>query len=63
MLGGLKRGMRGNCRKMIINPGIFEILEHTKPGKGGEIQLTDALKVLAQKELCMLIILRVEDMM
>lgn len=36
--------------RYIINPGIFKILEHTKPGKGGEIQLTDALKELAQKE-------------
>lgn len=27
--------------RYIINPAIFEILEHTKPGKGGEIQLTD----------------------
>ena len=36
--------------RYIINPGIFDILEHTKPGKGGEIQLTDALKELAQQE-------------
>lgn len=36
--------------RYIINPAIFEILEHTKPGKGGEIQLTDALKELAQRE-------------
>ena len=36
--------------RYIINPAIFEILEHTEPGKGGEIQLTDALKVLAQRE-------------
>lgn len=36
--------------RYIINPAIFEILEHTKPGKGGEIQLTDALKVLAERE-------------
>ncbi|NOH16229.1 UTP--glucose-1-phosphate uridylyltransferase GalU [Clostridium cochlearium] len=36
--------------RYIINPEIFEILEHTKPGKGGEIQLTDALKELAQRE-------------
>ncbi len=36
--------------RYIINPAIFEILEQTKPGKGGEIQLTDALKVLAQHE-------------
>lgn len=36
--------------RYIINPAIFDILEETKPGKGGEIQLTDALKVLAQHE-------------
>jgi len=36
--------------RYIINPGIFEILAETKPGKGGEIQLTDALKELALKE-------------
>ena len=36
--------------RYIINPGIFEILENTKPGKGGEVQLTDALKELALKE-------------
>lgn len=36
--------------RYIINPAIFEILEHTQPGKGGEIQLTDALKELAQQE-------------
>ncbi|SFT25353.1 UTP--glucose-1-phosphate uridylyltransferase GalU [Paenibacillus sp. BC26] len=36
--------------RYVITPAIFEILECTKPGKGGEIQLTDALKVLAQKE-------------
>ncbi len=36
--------------RYIINPEIFSILEDTKPGSGGEIQLTDALKVLAQRE-------------
>lgn len=36
--------------RYIINPAIFDILEHTKPGKCGEIQLTDALKELAQRE-------------
>jgi len=36
--------------RYIINPEIFEILENTKPGKGGEIQLTDALKILATRE-------------
>jgi len=36
--------------RYIISPAIFEILENTAPGKGGEIQLTDALKVLAQNQ-------------
>lgn len=36
--------------RYIISPAIFEILEHTQPGKNGEIQLTDALKELAQRE-------------
>ncbi len=36
--------------RYIINPAIFEILKNTPPGKGGEIQLTDALKELAKKE-------------
>ncbi|WP_129598985.1 UTP--glucose-1-phosphate uridylyltransferase GalU [Anaerophilus nitritogenes] len=36
--------------RYIINPAIFEILEHIKPGAGGEIQLTDGLKELAQRE-------------
>lgn len=36
--------------RYIINPSIFEILDNTAPGKGGEIQLTDALKVLAKQE-------------
>ena len=33
--------------RYIITPDIFPILEHTAPGAGGEIQLTDALKELA----------------
>ncbi|MFP4021374.1 MAG: UTP--glucose-1-phosphate uridylyltransferase GalU [Halanaerobium sp.] len=32
--------------RYIITPDIFDILENTPPGKGGEIQLTDALKTL-----------------
>ena len=36
--------------RYIISPAIFDILEHTAPGKGGEIQLTDALKELATVE-------------
>lgn len=36
--------------RYIITPRIFEILSETKPGKGGEIQLTDALKTLISSE-------------
>ncbi|MDU7147866.1 MAG: UTP--glucose-1-phosphate uridylyltransferase GalU [Clostridium sp.] len=36
--------------RYIITPKIFEILEETKPGKGGEIQLTDALLKLLEEE-------------
>ena len=36
--------------RYIITPEIFKILENTPPGKGGEIQLTDALKTLISRE-------------
>jgi UTP--glucose-1-phosphate uridylyltransferase len=35
--------------RYVLPSEIWEILQHTKPGKGGEIQLTDALKELAQR--------------
>ena len=35
--------------RYIITPEIFDILENTPPGKGGEIQLTDALKTMLDK--------------
>jgi len=34
----------------LLTPTIMECIEQTIPGKGGEIQLTDALKILTQKE-------------
>ncbi|MDR2531506.1 MAG: UTP--glucose-1-phosphate uridylyltransferase [Oscillospiraceae bacterium] len=37
----------GRC---VLPPKIFDILEETKPGLGGEIWLTDAMKSLAQSE-------------
>ena len=37
----------GRC---VLPPEIFEILENTAPGAGGEIQLTDAMKVLANTQ-------------
>ena len=33
--------------RYVLSPAVFEILERTQPGKGGEIQLTDALQELA----------------
>lgn len=36
--------------RYIITPQIFDILQNTKPGKGGEIQLTDALQTLIENE-------------
>ncbi len=35
----------GRC---VLTPDIFDILENTAPGAGGEIQLTDAMKTLAR---------------
>lgn len=36
--------------RYIITPEIFDILEDLPVGKGGEVQLTDALKLLSKKE-------------
>lgn len=35
--------------RYLMTPDLFPILETTKPGKNNEIQLTDALRVLAKK--------------
>ena len=37
----------GRC---VLPPDIFDILDSTPPGAGGEIQLTDAMKALARRE-------------
>jgi UTP--glucose-1-phosphate uridylyltransferase len=36
--------------RYILTPTIFNILETQQPGKGGEIQLTDALRTLVKSE-------------
>jgi len=36
--------------RYLLDPAVFDVLRETPPGKGGEIQLTDALQVLAQGE-------------
>lgn len=33
--------------RYVLHPAVFEVLERTGPGRGGEIQLTDALQELA----------------
>ena len=34
----------------MLTPRIFEMIENVKPGAGGELQLTDAIKMLLQYE-------------
>ena len=36
--------------RYVLPPAIFDCLERTKPGAGGEIQLTDGLRILAQEQ-------------
>jgi len=36
--------------RYILTPRIFEMIENVKPGAGGELQLTDAIKMLLQYE-------------
>ena len=36
--------------RYVLSPKVFEVLENTAPGRGNEIQLTDALQTLAQGE-------------
>jgi len=36
--------------RYVLTPEIFSCLHRTKPGRGGEIQLTDGLRLLAQEQ-------------
>jgi UTP--glucose-1-phosphate uridylyltransferase len=36
--------------RYVLHPAVFDVLEETAPGRGGEIQLTDALQTLARRE-------------
>jgi UTP--glucose-1-phosphate uridylyltransferase len=36
--------------RYVLTPAIFECLDQTRPGKGGEIQLTDAMRLLLDRE-------------
>jgi UTP--glucose-1-phosphate uridylyltransferase len=34
--------------RYVLAPTIFEAIRHTRPGKGGEVQITDAIRILMQ---------------
>jgi UTP--glucose-1-phosphate uridylyltransferase len=34
--------------RYVLDPGVFDVLRRTDPGRGGEIQLTDALREMAR---------------
>ena len=36
--------------RVLVTPDIFDIIDNTPPGAGGEIQLTDAIATLARRE-------------
>ena len=38
--------------RYVLTPDIFDLLERTPPGKGGEIQVTDAIEILASAGKC-----------
>ena len=40
----------GIVGRYILTPDILECLEQTKPGKGGEIKITDGLRLLLQRQ-------------
>jgi UTP--glucose-1-phosphate uridylyltransferase len=36
--------------RYVLSPDVFDVLRETPPGRGGEIQLTDALRTMAQSD-------------
>jgi UTP--glucose-1-phosphate uridylyltransferase len=36
--------------RYVLPPAIFRVIEKTEPGRGGEIQITDALAILAREK-------------
>jgi len=40
----------GTVGRYVLTPEIFDCIKETQPGKGNEIQLTDAIKMLMEKE-------------
>jgi UTP--glucose-1-phosphate uridylyltransferase len=44
--------------RYLLTPAIFDCVNQTQPDRGGEVQLTDALRLLAQREPIHAVILR-----
>ena len=44
--------------RYVLTPAVFECLDKTPPGKGGEVQLTDALRLLLEREPVHAVVLR-----
>jgi UTP--glucose-1-phosphate uridylyltransferase len=38
--------------RYVLDPGVFDVLRETDPGRGGEIQITDALRRMAKTREC-----------
>ncbi|MBP8302938.1 MAG: hypothetical protein KBE04_02285 [Phycisphaerae bacterium] len=41
---------RHSAGRYVFTPEIFDFLESTAPGKGGEIQLTDAMRAMVRQQ-------------
>ena len=37
--------------RYVLQPDVFDVLERTEPGRGGEIQLTDALETMVHDDI------------
>lgn len=44
--------------RYVLSPAVFDCLDQTEPGAGGEIQLTDAIRLLVHRELVHAVVLR-----
>ena len=44
--------------RYVLTPAIFDCLEDTPPGRGGEIQLTDAIRLLLSREVIHAVVLK-----
>ena len=44
--------------RYVLSPAIFDCLDRTPPGKGGEVQLTDAIRLLLEREPVHAVVLR-----